>query len=590
MAGEPVTVELLLLGPLEVRVAEQAVAVVRPKQRTLLVVLALTPGVCVSRDRLIDELWGESPPESAQHALQVHVSGLRKLLGAELVGTCPGGYKLAVPAAAVDAHRAAELLEQGRRDRDLAALGAAAALFRGEPLADVELLGPAAHERQRLEGLRAEVQQERLELQIAAGGGAELVAPLERLVAEQPLRERPRALLMLALYRAGRPADALAAFQDARRTFVDELGIEPSSALRDLERSILQQEDSLLAAPVAVAAADVHSKRWTRKRILVLVPLAAALVAAGVLAAIFLPPSNPRAALRLTTQRTRAPSTVVVVARKKNATPKPRPKPKPRLHHHVVVRAPRPTTVEVLVPVTTAAATTAPTVTHRYVSPPVPRPTTTYPVATYTSPPPTTTAPSGPTQISETFDGPIDGSRWNVLLNGTGANAVVRNGKLVLTLAPGGQPGGQYNFVGVQLGTKQCYAGDIDMQIDYQLIDWPASSSAYVGLQAVFADAVAERFSQPDGGEVYGSIIQPRFTTQLTSDTSGTLRVTRVAGVATTYYLQGGSWHAIDSAPAPKPAVLQFGLNMNPGVVVPAPIEVALDNFTATASGPTSCF
>jgi len=596
--GESIT-GVLLLGPLEVRAGDRVVPIVRPKQRALLAVLALEAGVCVSRDRLIDELWGESPPESAAHGLQVHVSGLRKLLGANVIVTCPGGYKLALDPHAVDAHRAQELLAAGDPDGALA-------LFRGTPLADVELEGQAAHEAARFEDVRFAALEERFERELAAGSGAALVGPLERLVAESPLRERPRAQLMLALYRAGRQADALAAFQDARRTFVEELGIDPSPALRDMERAILQQDESL-AATALPQAAVVEPRRRRRRMIAGALAFAVLASAAGFAAAYLLPPGHPSAAAANTT-RVQTHSKPAAV--RSHVAPK---KVKPVVHvgrrhpavvHHHEVSKPNPltrhvtptTTVAPATPVTTTARAprpAAPIVTHPTRTTPAPQnpkpkpkpAVTTYPVAT--TPPPVT----DPVHIVETFDGPVaDARTWNVLLNGTGADAQQRNGKLVITIAAGAKPGGSYNFVGAQYGTRQCFSGDIDMQLDYHLVTWPPNSGAYVSLQAVFGDFMVERFSSQYGeGDVIGSIIQPRFTTAPASGTSGSLRVTRVNGVATTFYLLNGAWQQVDSAPAAKPAVLQFGLSMNPGISPSSSIAVEIDNFSATAHGPTSC-
>ena len=194
--------------------------------------------------------------------------------------------------------------------------------------------------------------------------------------------------------------------------------------------------------------------------------------------------------------------------------------------------------------------------------------------------------------IVDTFDTPIiDGATWNVLINGSNGTVVQKNGKLLISIGAGAQPGGAYNFVGVQYGTKACYAGDIDMQVDYQLIQWPPSSGAYVSLQAVFANAMAERYWDANGGgDQYASIIDPRFKGGvLATGTSGSLRVTRINGVATTYYLANGAWQVIDSAPATRPAHLHIGLSLVPNISPTSDITVALDNFSATAYGPTSC-
>ena len=583
-----------LLGPLEVRVDGRVVRIARPKQRALLAVLALDAGACVSRERLIDELWGAAPPASAAHGLQVHVSGLRKLLGGDLIVTCPGGYKLALDPQAVDAHRAAALVAAGDPE-------AALALFAGAPLEDVDLEGPAAHEAARLDDVRVAALEERFDRALAAGEGAALVAPLERLVAESPLRERPRGQLMLALYRAGRQADALAAFQDARRTFVEELGIEPSPTLREIERAILQQDDSLAGTPAAPEAPPPTARERRPRMIAGAVAFAALASAAGVAAAYILPPGHPSADAATPPNHPKAAhrrvlhTLVPVKASVVSTTAAPR-----HRRVRVTLRKQAPVHVE---HTRTVPPVAAPTTTHAAPPPPPPPPTTTvqtrtqptvatHPTRTTPLPPTTTTTPAGPVHIVDTFDGGVvDDRTWNVLINGVGADAVQRNGKLVISIAAGAKPGGTWNFVGAQYGTKQCFTGDIDMQIDYHLVSWPPSSGAYVGLQAVFANALVERFSPPqnNGADGIGSIIDPRFTSDPFSDMSGSLRLTRVNGIATTYYLLGGEWQQVDSAPAPHPAVLQFGLNMNPGLSPSANVSVELDNFAATASGPTHC-
>ena len=222
------------------------------KRRALLAVLLLDAGRVVSRDRLIDALWGDEPPDTARNTLQVYVSQLRKLLPEGVLETAPAGYRLVVEANSVDLFEFIRLSEEGRTAlgagdpaRAADTLRAALALWRGAPLADLSWEPFAQSEIVRLEELRLAALEERIDADLALGRHGQLVAELERLVAEQPMRERFRAQLMLALYRSGRQADALAVYQRARRTFVDELGIEPSDSLRRLERAVLAHDPSL---------------------------------------------------------------------------------------------------------------------------------------------------------------------------------------------------------------------------------------------------------------------------------------------------------------------------------------------------------
>ena len=251
-AGTP-ELDLRLLGPLEVSRQGRGVSVGGPKQRALLAGLALEPGRVVSVDQLVENLWPGEPPDSAAHAVQVYVSQLRKALGAGAIETRPPGYVLEVDPDRVDVHRFIRLAAEGRET--LAAGDAAAAstiirdalaLWRGPALADFTYEPFTQTEIARLEELRLVALEERIEADLALGRQAELVSELEAIVDSQPLRERPRAQLMLALYRAGRQGDALAAYRAARDTLVEELGVEPGPRLKGLEAAILRQDESLL--------------------------------------------------------------------------------------------------------------------------------------------------------------------------------------------------------------------------------------------------------------------------------------------------------------------------------------------------------
>jgi predicted ATPase/DNA-binding SARP family transcriptional activator len=244
-----------LLGPVSVLVEGEPVALGGQKRRELVGALALEAGEVVSRDRLIDALWGEDPPDTARNTLQVYVSQVRKLLPDGLLETTANGYRLAVDPSAVDAFEFQRLATAGRSaltvgDAAGAAetLGAALELWHGSEPADL----PQA-ETIRLDELRLTAMEDRIDAELALGRHGQLVGELERLVAEQPLRERLRGQLMLALYRSGRQADALAVYQRARKTLVDELGIEPGESLRKLERAILAQDPALDLRQAAIA-------------------------------------------------------------------------------------------------------------------------------------------------------------------------------------------------------------------------------------------------------------------------------------------------------------------------------------------------
>ncbi len=238
-----------MLGPLEIRRDGAPLRLRASKQRTFLAVLLVNHGRVVSVDRLIEDVWPESPPAGARHALETHASRLRNLLGEELALVArPPGYVLDVDPQSIDSVRFEQLLEEARASEPARAAVRAAdalALWRGDALADFAFESFAQEEIARLEELRQEAEEERIEAELALGRAGELIGELEALVAAAPLRERRRAQLMLALYRSGRQAEALAAFREARKLLLEELGLEPSQALRDLERAILQQDPAL---------------------------------------------------------------------------------------------------------------------------------------------------------------------------------------------------------------------------------------------------------------------------------------------------------------------------------------------------------
>jgi DNA-binding SARP family transcriptional activator len=242
--------EFRILGPLEVVDGDREVAIAGSKQRALLAILLLHPNTVVSRDRLIDELWGESPPETASTALQVHVSQLRKSLGRDVIVTRTPGYMIRVETGELDLEQFEQLVEESRgKEAAVAAatLREALRLWRGPPLADLDG-SVALPERGQLEEQRLSALEHRIDAELELGLHDEQVPELEALVREDPLRERRRAQLMLALYRSGRQAEALDVYSKGRRLLADELGLEPGDELRRLERAILAHDPALAAA------------------------------------------------------------------------------------------------------------------------------------------------------------------------------------------------------------------------------------------------------------------------------------------------------------------------------------------------------
>ena len=227
------------------------------RQRSLLALLLMAGGVPLSRDRLIDELWGERPPASAVSALHVHLSKLRDLLG-DLMVREAAGYSLRTGELALDCWEFDALIEQARQDPDEARvrLREALGLVRGEPLCDVAAEGSIAQWRRALEERQLQALLLRIDADLAAGAAGELVPELESLVSVHRFEERLWGQLMLALYRAGRQADALDAFTRARRAFATELGLEPGEQLVRLHARMLEQDPSLLLAAVAATVED----------------------------------------------------------------------------------------------------------------------------------------------------------------------------------------------------------------------------------------------------------------------------------------------------------------------------------------------
>ena len=265
-----------ILGPLEV-LAGAPIAISGRNQRSLLTLLLLRVNETVSAERLINEMWGEQPPKSAAASLQNTVSQLRKLLGPGVLVTRAPGYLLALESDQLDLGRFERLVGTARAalpaDR-ARLLREALALWRGPALADSELEFFAQDEARRLEDLRLAATEELVETELELGRHDEVVPLLDSLLRANPLRERLRGQLMLALYQSGRQAEALKTFHDGRRLLVDELGIEPSRALQQLYAQILRQERVLEpGAGRAEEPADDSDEVWEAIKLGRLVPV-----------------------------------------------------------------------------------------------------------------------------------------------------------------------------------------------------------------------------------------------------------------------------------------------------------------------------
>lgn len=243
----PARLRFRILGPLEVLADDQPLPLQRGRQRALLGLLVLHANTTVSTDRLLDALWGDAPPATALTALHGHISRLRRLLGRQRLLTRPPGYTLQLGPGELDADDARALLNGGRHADALA-------LWCGTPLADLALHPFAASEIVRLKELRFAALEGWFDDELDAGRHTLIVSELEAAVRRHPLHERLTAQLMLALYRSGRQAEALAVYRTTCSRLMHDLGLEPGTELRDVESRILFHDRTLEPAQLARAA------------------------------------------------------------------------------------------------------------------------------------------------------------------------------------------------------------------------------------------------------------------------------------------------------------------------------------------------
>jgi DNA-binding SARP family transcriptional activator len=570
-----------------------------PRQRALLARLLVDANRVVSADRLTTDLW-EAPPQDAHGALQNQVSRLRKVLGDRLITKAPG-YLVRVEPGELDLDRFRSLVAEAGSTAELAArsrlLREGDGLFRGPPLADVD--APfAASEAAALEELRFAAVEGRVDADLERGRHAELVPELGALVRAQPLRERLRGQQILALYRCGRQADALDAYRATKRMLDEELGLEPSPALRELERAILTQDESLAAAatvadesaPAPVALVEVRrGPRWGRIALIaacVLLLLAAASVAAVL-------------ATRTTSSATKPPvlvkSPVVALAvQPTQKAPKTRRSHKtvaavrhivPAVHHAAAAKSHRAVGPakhqQVTKKVTTTTTTT--TTSSKAAATPKPKP----PATTTTA---TTTPPAQSTLTDDFSESTPNTKLWNVTGDGSGYSWALQNGKLVFTIPSDAQMGGQYNMVGPGWATQCRFDGNFDERIDYQLLDWPAGSGAHVQINAwVFptSNSSAGRMTN-QYSESYNGNVNQSWDLVDTQDLQGTLRLMRTGANETAYYLSKGNWVPIHTGTAPGQAQLGIQVFAMANDWTHKQIRVAFDNYSVTAS-PITC-
>lgn len=582
-----------MLGPLEVRRDGQVIEVRGSKRRAVLALLLLQANEVVRTDLLIEELWGERTPSNASAAIHNHVSRLRKDLGDDVLVTKPWGYVLRADPERIDLNRFERLVREARpmaAHERATTLAEALALWRGPALADLTQEPGLATEIARLNEVRIAALEQRIDADLELGHHEELVPELESLIGEHPLRERLRGQLILALYRSGRQAEALETYRETRRVLVEELGIEPSSELRELERAILCQDPALASAPAPAPAApaDVDRERsrwrWPRSPLAILAGLL--LVAGigvttgvittrgGVADAEGVVPASSESEPGATAQPVTDEPVKTIVARPMPQEPTTGADPTAVAPSHRSRR-----------PVRQASTTRDPApTTDRRATNPAKKPVenTSGGRTTPVSPEPTAARPF---LLTDDFDDPLfDFSKWTRSTYGTGSDFVERDGRLELGLAADSVQGPLKGIDG-HYGTACRVIGDFDARVDYELVTWPARSGASVELAAYFWSTKADssRFSF-DIGDGYGSLFGPSFLSVPTADTAGALRLRRHDGVLATYYRHAGGWVKTGSARAPDSAIIVLQLGSGPDFAQKA-VRVAFDNFSVEAAG-----
>jgi DNA-binding SARP family transcriptional activator len=577
-------VEFRILGPLDVLDGETPVEIAGSKRRAVLALLLLHANEVVRTERLVDDLWGEQAPRNAAAALHSHVSRLRKALGPEVLARREWGYVLRADEESIDLRRFERLVAAAEplpaRERALKLAGALK-LWRGPALADLASEPSLQTEIARLDELRLTTLERRIDADLEAGRNAELVGEIEALIAANPLREHLRWQLILALYRAGRQAEALEVYRETRRLLTEELGLEPSPELRELEKAILRQ-DPAIAAAVPPSAAPVELTPRSKRRSVLIALFALGVLALGVGVAfalaghrdsrrtahtmpVAISGSAPSAAETVTPARTTSRAHVV------NRT-------RTRRHSSGPVRYPsrRPA---VQLRAAARASTAAPALTHSSVTK-----STTTTTRTVTKKPRIVT-------ISDSFDGnQIDGTIWYQIYQGTGWSLSQHDGHLEFAFPPGTAPGGQWDNYGGHVGTLCKFPSDFDARVDFMLAQWPPANNVTASLWA-FGDTLgweSFRASSPQWGEQYGAYLGHGHGGSVSlDDTSGTLRLTRRNGLITGYFLHNGRWVSFGSAHNTRTATIAVGAGSgeNPPVQREK-VVVDLDNFTIAGADP----
>jgi DNA-binding SARP family transcriptional activator len=560
-----------ILGPVEAFAEGRPLPLRGQRQRALLAYLLLHTGEVVTADRLLVELWVD-PPLGGLAALQTQIYRLRRLVGDRIV-TSGSSYAIRVEPGELDLERFRSLLAEAAATADATErahrLRTADELWHGVPLAGLELPFAEA-EASALQELRLSALEDRLDAELELGGCGELVSELSALVARHPLRERLRGQLILALYRGGRQAEALELCRSTRRLLDEELGLEPSPALRELERAILRHDPSLARVaeprprPVAAVVAPASVRRavpW----------LAAAVVAAGGLGvggmAIALTGRDAGSVTTVSVRRLQ-PELVTRVVRV-TTTSHVRPaklRPRRREPRAVVAVKRRPRTVSPRTSVVVArrlpAVAPAPAVrplVQRHPAAPAAKPVT----------------------ISDGFDGDaVDPGIWQPT-PAPGATVAEQGGQLLLGV--GAAASGP---IDVHVGTQCRFPGNFDARVDYTLLEWPDGDGVLVGLGA--GAAVVGRESSTQWGDRYRGVVGIADSSVPLPDRSGSLRIVRRGGVETTYVRFEDAW--VEAATGRSAGIATLTLQAT-SADSRSPfggreLQVAFDNFAVSAVNP----
>jgi len=589
-------VEFEILGPLHVRDGERDVEIGGVRQRTVLALLILRANEVVRTERLIDEVWGESPPRNAAAALHSHVSRLRKALGPDVLARREWGYVLRTPHETIDLHRFELLLAEAEpkpASERARTLREALSLWRGPALADLSGEPALQRDSARLDELHLTTLERRIDADLEAGRSLELAGELEALITEHPLREHLRWQLILSLYRAGRQAEALEVYRETRRVLAEELGLDPSPELRDLERAILLQDPTLAPRstthqPGAADQRQTGRRLWT---IGILGLAAIAILGTGALAAVALVRSDRPA-------RGSTGGTLVVITRTESGpvnTPT-----KPSVGERSQTTEP-PSTEHTTVQTTTLAPPPDTSTTPQPHSPGTTSsvasstPPTTEATHGQTTPKTSTNSPTAPVTrivtITDSFESDyVDPTIWHQIKSDDNVSIVEAGGYLVLTVGAAAQPTGQYNSIAVHVGTQCNFPADFDARVDFSLLEWPAADNVFVGLNAFFADSAVGRQFHPQWADGYTGWVAPNSGSVPMPDTSGSLRIARTKGVETTYFWHRGAWQKIAVGTSRGAAVFGLQATWFPNGGNPPfgkqEVKVAFDNFRVIGNNP----